>query len=143
MKPYLKIAACLSLFVCGVQADAHHSTANYDYTKSVELNGVLKKFQWTNPHCFLQVVVPDGKGGEVEWSIESGSPALARRLGWAPEMFKTGEKIKVVIAPNRNGERDGTLKSVTLANGKTLYGPGNQGQLPDGLGLPTLERAKK
>ena len=141
MKQYLKLVFAVAAMTVGSQAISHHSTANYDYNKTVTLNGTLKKLQWMNPHCFLQVVIPNGKGGMVEWAIESGSPGLARRLGWKPEMFKVGDKLKVVIAPIRSGEPGGTLRSVTLANGKVLYGPGNQGELPTDLGLPTLKRA--
>lgn len=141
MKRLFPLALAVAIVGSGTQVSAHHSTANYDYSKTVTLVGTLKKFQWTNPHSFLQIVVTDGRGKQVEWSVESGSPGLARRLGWAPEMFKVGDKLKVVLAPIRTGETKGTLKSVTLPNGKTLFGPGNQGELPNDLGLPTLKKS--
>jgi hypothetical protein len=121
-------------------ASAHHSTANFDYTKTVVLNGTIKKFQWSNPHSFIQILVPDGKGGNVEWSIEAGSPTLERRLGWKQGMIKEGEKVSAVIAPVRTGGPSGTLRQITLPNGIVLYGPGNQGT-PTDLDLPTLQRA--
>ena len=135
----LWLAAIIGIAMTATQANAHHSTANYDYTKTVVLKGTLKQLQWTNPHSFLQVLVPDGKGGTVEWSVESGSPALARRLGWGPEMFKPGDKLTVVIAPIRSGGPGGTLRTVTLPNGQVLSGPGNQSKFD--LGLPTLKPA--
>lgn len=137
------LALCAMVLAMAAPAIAHHSTANYDYSKNVVLKGKLKSFQWTNPHCFLQIEVPDGKGGFVEWSVESGSPGLVRRLGWKPEYFNKGDALTATIAPIRSTENKGTLKSVTLANGKVLYGPGNQGALPADLGLPTLEKATK
>jgi hypothetical protein len=36
-------------FAVSASALAHHSTAGYDYSKNVELTGVVKVFQWTNP----------------------------------------------------------------------------------------------
>ena len=140
-KLFVSIAGAV-LLAGATQVVAHHSTANYDYTKTVVLKGKLKSFQWTNPHCFLQIEVPDGKGGTTEWSVESGSPGLVRRLGWKPEYFNKGDTLTAIVAPIRSKETKGTLKSVTLANGKVLYGPGNQGALPADLGLPTLEKAK-
>ena len=134
----LVVAAGFALV--GTQASAHHSTANFDYTKTVELIGTVKNFQMTNPHSFIQVVVPDGKGGSVEWSIEAGSPASERRSGWKPEMIKPGDKVKVLIAPVRTGEPMGTLRQIALPGGKILYGPANLGPLPD-LALPTIPRA--
>jgi hypothetical protein len=128
------------VLLIGTQASAHHSTANFDYSKTVVLNGTVKKFQWTNPHSFIQVMAPDGKGGMVEWSVESGSPGLQRRLGWSPDMIKPGDKVSVSIAPVRSGAPSGTLRQITLPNHKVLFGPGNQGELPEGA-LPTLSRA--
>lgn len=143
MRDFCKMAVAVAagLFLAVTPASAHHSTANFDYTKTVVLNGTVKKFQWTNPHSFVQVVVPDGKGKMVEWSVEAGSPGLQRRLGWTPDMVKPGDKVAVVIAPVRTGAPMGTLRQITLPNGKVLYGPGNQGELPTDIGLPTLSRA--
>ena len=47
----------------------------------VELKGVVKELQWTNPHVWLQVTVDD-KGAKKEWSVEAGQPehAVAHRL---------------------------------------------------------------
>jgi hypothetical protein len=138
MRKLSQFSTAAGMALIATNASAHHSTANFDYTKTVVLSGTVKQFQWTNPHSFIQVLVPDGKGGSVEWSVESGSPALERRLGWSPEMIKQGEKVSVSIAPVRSGAPSGTLRQITLSNGKVLYGPGNQGEAP---GLPTLSPA--
>jgi hypothetical protein len=142
MKRLRQCVVAVGIVMFATQANAHHSTANYDYTQNVELVGTVKELQWTNPHSFLQVLVPDGKGGNVEWSVETGSPSLDVRLGWSRDMFKPGDTVKVILAPLRSGGPNGTLKSVTLPDGKVLYGPGNQGTLPGGLELPTLDKAK-
>jgi len=31
-------------------ATAHHSTAEFDYTKQLTIQGKVKEVQWTNPH---------------------------------------------------------------------------------------------
>ncbi len=33
---------------------AHHSYAMFDTDKSVEIEGTVKEFQWTNPHCWIR-----------------------------------------------------------------------------------------
>ena len=137
---FRRLVLAAGFALASAQAGSHHSTANFDYTKTVELNGTVKKFQMTNPHSFIQVVIPDGKGGSVEWSVESGSPNSERRAGWKPEMIKSGDKVTVLIAPVRTGEPMGTLRQITLPNGKVLYGPANLGPLPD-LALPTIPHA--
>jgi len=134
--------AVVGWLVSSASALAHHSTAGYDYTKNVELTGVVKAFQWTNPHNFLQIVVPDGKGGQVEWAVEAGAPEMARRLGWSKTSFKPGDKVTVVVAPMRNGSPEGTLKSATMPDGRLVYGPGYRpGPAPATSVVPSLERA--
>ena len=44
-------------------ASAHHSTAMFDMTKNVTLQGTIKEFQWTNPHTFIYIDVPNSAGG--------------------------------------------------------------------------------
>ena len=34
----------------------------FDHTRTVTIKGTVKTFQWTNPHVFLDVDVPDEKG---------------------------------------------------------------------------------
>jgi hypothetical protein len=134
---WLAICGCLAM---ETPAMAHHSTASFDYTKTTALAGTVRDFQWTNPHCWLQLEVPNPQGGHVEWSVESGSPSLARSLGWDRDAFKPGDHVAVKVAPARDGSRTGTLKSATLANGKVISGPGTRGQLPASA-FPTLNRA--
>ena len=134
---WIAICGCLTM---GTPAMAPHSTASFDYTKTMELDGTVRDFQWTNPHSWLQLDVANQQGGHTEWSVESGSPSLARSLGWDRDAFKPGDQVKVVVAPSRDSAHTGTLKSATLASGKVIYGPGTQGQLPANA-FPTLKRA--
>ncbi|MEJ0004947.1 MAG: DUF6152 family protein [Steroidobacteraceae bacterium] len=65
---------------------AHHSMAMFDAGKTITLHGTVKEFQWTNPHCFVQLLVPQagGQGRVIEWSIEMNSPLASYRLGSSP-----------------------------------------------------------
>jgi hypothetical protein len=127
---------------------AHHSTATFDYSQSKTLQGVVRSFQWGNPHNYIQLVVPDGKGGQEEWSIEAGAPSGVSRMGWSNNSLKPGDKVTMVIAPMRDGSHSGTVKTVVLPDGKQLIGvaatlessgpPGANGPAP---GFPTLPRA--
>lgn len=40
-------------------AFAHHSHAMFDLDKQVTLVGTVKEFEWGNPHCWIQLLVPD------------------------------------------------------------------------------------
>ena len=53
------IAGAIALALCipAAPALAHHSMAMFDQTKTVTLSGTVKEFQWTNPHCYIQLMV--------------------------------------------------------------------------------------
>jgi len=102
---------------------AHHSFANFDLSRDITLAGTIKEVQFTNPHVWLQVMVPDGKGGQTEWSIEAGAPGMLLRTGWKPNTLKSGDAITVVTHPAKNGDANGSLIRVILPDGRTL-GPG-------------------
>jgi hypothetical protein len=111
------IGALALLFT--LQGLAHHSGAMFDDKESVTLNGTVKVFQWTNPHCWIQVLVP-GRQEPTEWSVEMGSPAQLFRGGWKPGTLKAGDKITVVIHPMRDGSKGGLFVSAIGADGKPI-----------------------
>jgi hypothetical protein len=119
MKCSAFLAASALLLLASHPSQAHHSGAMFDDGKSVTLSGTVRAFQWTNPHCWIQVVVTGAKGAE-EWSVEMGAPIELFRGGWRPGTLKAGDRISVVIRPMRDGTRGGLYVSATDANGKRL-----------------------
>ena len=103
-------------------AVAHHSTAEFDYTRQVTIKGTVKEVQWTNPHSYIQLIV-DGEGGEkIQWSVEIGSPSLNINMGWRKDSVKFGDVVTINLSPARNGKPYGTLRVLTFADGRTLEG---------------------
>lgn len=100
-------------------AAAHHSAAEFDQQKEVALTGVVKQFQWTNPHCWIQLIVMSGDGPR-EWSIEMGSPADVYRRGWKPGTLKVGHRIAMIVHPGRDRTAVASLVSATGADGRIL-----------------------
>jgi hypothetical protein len=103
-------------------ATAHHSTAEFDYTKQITIKGTVKEVQWTNPHSFIQLLVDDTAGPKVEWSVEIGSPSLNINLGWRKTSVKAGDEVTMLLSPARNGKPYGTLRVLTFADGRQLEG---------------------
>jgi hypothetical protein len=103
-------------------AQAHHSTAEFNYAGTVVLQGTIKEVQWTNPHSYIQLLVPKKGGGLDQWGVEIGAPAINVRLGWRKDSVKPGDKVTLNIAPARNGTNYGTLRTLTFADGRTLNG---------------------
>jgi hypothetical protein len=84
------------------------------------LRGTVTKFQWTNPHGFIELDVTQPDGTIKHWSIETTSINMMQRLGWRSNMIKTGDKVKVVASPLLNGDPAALLLEVTLADGKKM-----------------------
>lgn len=114
-------AAAFALFLASTSsASAHHSFAMFDSSKSMVIKGTVKEFQWTNPHSWIQIMVPNDKGLPIEWSIEGASINGLARQGWKSKSLKPGDTVSIMIHPQKNGQPGGSLMSVELADGTTL-----------------------
>jgi len=116
------LAAFAVLFVLAFAgpAWAHHSMAGFDRGKTVTLVGTVKEFKWANPHSWIELEVPNDKGGVETWNIEMTAPFVLVRAGWKSSSLKPGDKVTVVGNPQKTGEPGALFVSVTLANGETL-----------------------
>ena len=120
MRFQLAAAAALVMATLSVGADAHHSFAMFDLAKEVTVKGKVKKFQWTNPHAYIQLVAKDAQGKEVEYSLEMGAPMYLYARGWRPGSLKAGMDISVTLNPLRNGKPGGVVHDVRSADGKPI-----------------------
>lgn len=115
------MASCATAAVMAtLPASGHHSFAMFDREKELTLEGVVKEFQWTNPHTWIQLMVTGADGKVTEWNIEGTSPNGLKRQGWKSDAIKSGDKVTVVISPLRNGDKGGALIMATLPDGRTL-----------------------
>jgi uncharacterized protein DUF6152 len=118
------VLAAIGVVASSTLAHAHHSFAAFDRTKKVVLVGMVKEFSFTNPHAWIQLEVQDSKGEKTEWGVECGSPNMMARTGWKKELLKPGDQVAVTVNPLADGRPNGSLVSITLANG-TVLGPGD------------------
>src|SRR5215470_17760280 len=114
------VLAMLCVAASAVPTFAHHSFAMYDHTRTVTLKGEVTKFQWTNPHAYLEVDVKQKDGTIKHYSIEMTSINMMQRLGWRSNMIKAGDQVKVTVSPLLNGEAGGLMLDVTLPDGRKL-----------------------
>jgi hypothetical protein len=115
-----KLLWIVAMFAMTSPALAHHSFAVYDHTRTVTLTGDVTKFQWTNPHGYLEIDVTQKDGTVQHYSCEMTSINMMTRLGWRSNMIKYGDHVTVTLAPLLNGEPAGLLLDVTLPDGRKL-----------------------
>ena len=115
----LAMLAGIAAVVYAVPASAHHSFAMFDATKTTELEGTVKEFQWTNPHAWIMLtVMKDGQ--PQEWAIEMNGPGGLARQGWRPKTLTPGMPVKLMIHPLKDGTNGGQFMEVTLPDGNVL-----------------------
>ncbi len=120
MRPLLAVAGAICLSAIVPTASAHHSNAMFDMTEEVTISGVVREFQWSNPHAYIQMVATDESGQEVEWSVEMGAPMYLYARGWRPRTLRPGSEIIVMLNPLRNGQAGGVAVAVTDAEGNPI-----------------------
>jgi hypothetical protein len=122
MRRRLAILASLGTILFAQDAYAHHAYAMFDVNKEVVLHGLVKDYQWTSPHVWMDLMIRDASGREMEWPIEGASPSIMRHFGWTRESMKPGDQIEMVIHPRKDGVMGGSLITAVV-NGQAVGGP--------------------
>ena len=113
-------ASAIALAVLAMPAQAHHSRAMFDTAQQVEVIGEVRRFQWANPHCYIQLIVSNADGAQQEYAVEMGAPMLLQGNGWTPRTLRPGDQVRIVMHPLRNGDPGGELASITSMDGRQL-----------------------
>jgi hypothetical protein len=89
-------AFALGLALGGMNASAHHSiSAVYDSSKRITVEGVVTRFQFTNPHPILMIDVTDASGTVREWRLEMDNRSELAGVGVTTETFRPGDRVVV------------------------------------------------
>jgi len=122
----LTIAAAILIAVAAGPLAAHHSFSAFNTTEEKTVVGTVKKVEWTNPHIWLFIDVPNEKGGADVYSFEGMSPNYLERRDWTRTTLKVGDKLTVTFNPMRDGSKGGMFRTGKMANGKVLSMSGGQ-----------------
>lgn len=115
--------------VIAAGAAAHHSYAMFDAARTVTVSGTVAKLEWTNPHVFVWVYVPNAErdNGFDLYAFENGSPNVLLRRGWSKETFAVGEKVSIAYWPLTDGRTGGHFAVATRVDGSVVRGAGGPG----------------
>jgi len=110
-------AVCLS----SLSASAHHSLAAYNRSVTKTVEGIVREFEWANPHVQMIVMVPQPDGSSKRWYFEGGGIRRLSDRGFKQEAIVLGQPVMVAYNPMRDGSPGGFFVGVKTADGKT-YG---------------------
>jgi len=110
------------LALVAAQAFAHHSAVMFDDQKEITVKGVVKEFQYTNPHSWFYIDVKN-QAGEIEhWAFEAGTPSGMIRNGYKASVIKQGDVVTVSGFHAKDPAQNmGMLRELRTADG-TVYG---------------------
>lgn len=116
----LKVVVCaLALTAAAVPVVAHHSGAMFDDKKTVTVTGVVKEFQYTNPHSWLLVDVKGANGKVTTWGFEAEGPSTLLRAGIRKSDFSAGTPVTITGNPMRDGRTAAAwVKAVRMTDKK-------------------------
>lgn len=119
-------ATCVVCLGFSSQAIAHHSFAMFDQTKKVEISGTISDIQWTNPHVWIEVDVPNEDGTTEQWAIEFTSQIHLRRRGFPRDQINVGDEATFTLSPYADGNPGGRFYTLETEHGVIYRDPGAQ-----------------
>jgi len=109
-------------------ASAHHSGTMFDDTKEVTLEGVVKEFQYTNPHSWLLVDVTGADGKVTTWGFEAEGPSTLMQMKVRRSDFAPGTKLKITGHPMKDGRPAASWTKAIRADGTEFYPRGRNSE---------------
>ncbi|HUA21027.1 MAG TPA: DUF6152 family protein [Bryobacteraceae bacterium] len=122
MRPFaFAVCSCFLWLASGSPAFAHHSAAaEFDFTKKLDLSGVVTKVEWTNPHAHFYLDVKDASGNVTNWNLELASPNVLIRNGWHRNSLKPGDLVSVTGIRAKDNPTFGSASLITFPDGHKL-----------------------
>ena len=135
LKRISSIAATIAIGSLGaLPSAAHHSTAAFDNSRVVKIEGTITQFRWTNPHASIKLDgISEGNDADGLWTVEMTAPNVLINEGWTRTALQVGDKVTMYVNPLRNtvvlndGSTGSLYVGVVLVDGKKLGRTDGQG----------------
>ena len=82
---------------------AHHASVMFEEEREITLQGVVREFQYTNPHAWLLVDVTDEHGNVTTWGFEAEGPSTLMRRGIRVGDLPQGTRLSITGRPSSAG----------------------------------------
>jgi hypothetical protein len=105
------------LVLAPLAAEAHHAASMFEAEKETTVTGVVKEFQYTNPHSWLLVDVTNKDGSVTTWGFEAEGPGVLMRNGIRKSDFTAGTKLTITGHPMKNGQPAASWIKAVRADG--------------------------
>ena len=100
---------------------AHHGAAAFDMSKPVVLKGAtITEFLWINPHPLIKADYKDEQGNVQHWTMEMGSTASAKLLGWSRTTLSYGDVVTLYVWQAKTKAPVGRFNKVEFADGTVM-----------------------
>ncbi len=120
MRKLLKLTGALvagTLATLPFSATAHHSMSEFDRSGMTEVEGVVSRLSWQNPHILLTVTSTDESGAEAVWNLEGAAVSAQRRRGLTGNEISIGDAVRVAGWPSTRRDNYLQVVHVLLSDG--------------------------
>ena len=109
---------------------AHHSNANYDSKKIVDLKGTVAEYDWGNPHVLIVWDVKDDSGKVVRWTGDLASVESELADGLTRNSLKPGDSLILSVHPAKDGTPYANIVQIRRGDGTMILAQRTQGPKP-------------
>lgn len=114
------VVAIGSIVGVAAQVFAHHSISPFDREKFEEIEGVVTRLGWRNPHLTAEVQVTAADGSSEVWQIEGDAINALMRRGLSREDLAAGSTIRFGGWPSTRGRRELMPTNILLEDGREI-----------------------
>jgi hypothetical protein len=119
---YLGVVVGAALAAVSGPTSAHHSfAAEFDINRPIQLDGVVTKMEFSNPHSWLHIEVTTDTGEKQQWMVEGGAPNALMRNGWNRNSVPAGTKVHVEGFQAKDRSFRASGREITLPGGQSLF----------------------
>jgi hypothetical protein len=132
LQKFSSLAAVVAIAaLSALPSAAHHSTAAFDNTRVVKLEGTITQFRWINPHASIKIdAVSEGDDADGIWTVEMTAPNVLINEGWTRTALQVGDKVTMYVNNKvtlNDGSTGGLYVGVVLRDGSKLGRTDGQG----------------